>query len=176
MSLAADLGLHVSGHSLHVPRGHFDRQRRAAGCARPAVRKFSVEHAVEHVVPRRQRLVHVVERRASIRALIRPHEDGRFVDRQVDDRLAEIAECSGIDSVESLAEINAVQIEFQDLLFVETFARSAGRERSPVSFRSSVRWLAMPNPWRASCWVIVLAPWWTRLSFSVAMAARTMPK
>ena len=75
-----------------------------------------LDHAVDHVVAARDRLVAAAERIVIVRTLGQRGEVGGLGDRQLVDRLVEIEQRRGGDAVGAEAEIDLVEIEFENLV------------------------------------------------------------
>ena len=73
-------------------------------------------HTVEHVVAARDRGVTIAERVQRARRLRQRREVSRFRQRQLVDRLAIVVQRRGGDAVVTQAEIDLVEIEFEDLV------------------------------------------------------------
>ena len=90
-------------------------------------------------------------------------------------RFSEITARGRFRAVKSAAEINPVQIQLHDFLFAELLLDPAWQRQISRSLRRKVRSLS-EKLLRASCCVIVLAPWRTWPAVKFFSAARTIPK
>ena len=90
------------------------------------------------------------------RRLQQARDDGAFVEVELGRRFAEIATRRRVDAIGAGAEIDPVQVDFEDLVLAEAALqpqRQQSRGSCGARLRSGVR-----NRFLASCWVIVLPP------------------
>ena len=89
---------------------------------------FLLGHAVEHVVAPFQVASRIIQGGKSVRVFDQGCDGGSLPGGQVRRLFAEVAQGSGADAIKSAAEVNAVQVKFQNLILAVPF-RDAARQR-----------------------------------------------
>ena len=89
---------------------------------------FLLGHAVENVVAPFQIASRIIQRGKSVRVFDQGGDGGGLPGGQIRRLFAEVAQGSGPDAVKPTAEVNAVQVKFQNLVLAVPF-RNAARQR-----------------------------------------------
>ena len=91
-------------------------QRRALGALGFGRGDLAVlQHVVDHQVAAAQRALRIVDRRIVIRRLGQAGEDGSFFQRQIFGLLAEVVIRAGLEAIDSVAQIDLVGVQSEDL-------------------------------------------------------------
>ena len=111
------LGEIFGGEDVRAGRPHGDVERLLLGLVAVGGGDVAVlDHAIDHVIAARDRLVALAERIVVVRPLRQRGEIGGLRDRQLVHRLVEIEQRGGGDAIGAEAEIDFVEIELEDLV------------------------------------------------------------
>ena len=105
-------------------------QRRAARFIILLLRDVAlIQHARQHHIATRQRAAVGVERVKGRRRFGQTGDHRHFAQRKLVYRLAEVHLRGGADAIGAIAEIDLVQIELEDLIFIQQLLNANGEKR-----------------------------------------------